>query len=79
MVSERYRCGDDLAGGQGGSLAPCRLPSEWEMTKMNIEADEEAGLITRIRARYVLGREFGRLGRMRALFEAIKASLKAAP
>jgi hypothetical protein len=44
-----------------------------------IEADEEASLITRVRARYTLGRECGRLGRMRALFEAIKAALKAAP
>jgi hypothetical protein len=36
-------------------------------------------MIHRIRAQYAIRRQFGQLGRMRALFEAIKAALKAAP
>jgi hypothetical protein len=47
---------------------------------MTYESDEtKANLIKRIRAHYAIGRQFGRLGRMQALFEAIKAALKAAP
>jgi hypothetical protein len=45
---------------------------------MTYESDEtKANLIKRIRAHYAIGRQFGRW--MQALFEAIKAALKAAP